>query len=288
MQIEVVDDASEKEDLSEVVTRVGQGRITYYRQPVNVGATANFNACVRRSFGEWVHILHGDDLVRPTFYDTLRSSLEKAPSVGAAFCRMVFVDEDSDWLFLSPIERKTPGVLEHWSERISEGQQIQFPAMVVKRSAYEHLGGFDPRLIHAADWEMWQRLAANYPIWFQPELLACYRLHQASDTSMLVRSGRNIADSRIAVEISASHYPAERRAAIKRRALRNLALMAQGRANSLSVAGDYEAAFNQLCESVKCAINPSVLRCALRVFARYVMRFPKVSVIYRATTPRNT
>ena len=33
--------------------------------------------------------------------------------------------------------------------------------IVVRRRAYERLGGFRTDLPHAADWEMWTRLAAN-------------------------------------------------------------------------------------------------------------------------------
>src|ERR1700712_3803592 len=42
MQIEVVDDASTEPGAAEVVERLGAGRVGYYRQPVNVGASRNF------------------------------------------------------------------------------------------------------------------------------------------------------------------------------------------------------------------------------------------------------
>ena len=37
-------------------------------------------------------------------------------------------------------------------------------SVLVRRNAYERVGGFDPTLVHAADWEMWTRLAAFGPV----------------------------------------------------------------------------------------------------------------------------
>ena len=62
VQIEVIDDHSTQDDPACVVEECGRGRVTYFRHPVNVGPQANFTTCIERARGEWVHILHGDDL----------------------------------------------------------------------------------------------------------------------------------------------------------------------------------------------------------------------------------
>ena len=43
MQIEVVDDCSNKDDPEAVVKSVGRGRVEFHRKPKNAGAIANFN-----------------------------------------------------------------------------------------------------------------------------------------------------------------------------------------------------------------------------------------------------
>ena len=70
MQIEVVDDASE-DDPDEVVAAVGRGRVALPRQPNHSGQHHNLATCIRRSRGDIVHLLHGDDLVLPGFYAAL-------------------------------------------------------------------------------------------------------------------------------------------------------------------------------------------------------------------------
>ena len=63
MQIEVVDDISKDGDVAALVERVGKGRVQFYQQPVNVGNVRNFETCINRARGHYVHLLHGDDYV---------------------------------------------------------------------------------------------------------------------------------------------------------------------------------------------------------------------------------
>ncbi|WP_157578920.1 glycosyltransferase family 2 protein, partial [Pontibacter roseus] len=51
MQIEVVDDASTDADVEKIVQEVGKGRISYYRQPQNVGSLRNFETCINHAKG---------------------------------------------------------------------------------------------------------------------------------------------------------------------------------------------------------------------------------------------
>lgn len=260
MQIEVVDDCSTKDDPEAVVREIGKGRVSFYRQPKNVGPTANFNTCIWRARGYWVHILHGDDMVMPGFYSTLQKAILKESAIGAAFCRWITIDENDLWLSISPLERRTPGILEGWIERIAVSQRIQCPAIVVKREVYERLGGFCNQLIHAADWEMWKRIAIHYKIWFEPQPLACYRLHSSSDSSRLIRSGANIEDTYQAIEISRLYmYRFMDKKAVDKlsaEAKRTYTLYALNTARRLLSKGDRSGAMAQIRAAVRC--NPSL------------------------------
>ncbi|NJL53054.1 MAG: glycosyltransferase [Hydrococcus sp. SU_1_0] len=207
MQIEIVDDCSFQSEPELVVKELGTDRISIYRQPQNVGQIVNWNTCIQRARGHWIHILHQDDIVLPGFYRNLQILLEKENNAGAAFCRHAYIDENNNELYLSALERKTSGILTNWLEQIAVAQRIQFPSIVVKRETYEQLGGFCPHAYSAADWEMWKRIAVNYSILFEPQLLACFRLHLASESSRLIKSGDNIAHTRQAIDISKYYLP---------------------------------------------------------------------------------
>jgi glycosyltransferase involved in cell wall biosynthesis len=199
MQIEVVDDCSTRDDPAAVVQEFGASRVSFFRQPANVGPQANSTTCVQRARGHWVHILHGDHMVRPGFYAALRTAAERASEIHAAFCRVITMDEQNGWLELAEREQATAGIALDLVNRLAVYNTIMFRCMAVRRSAYEVLGGFHPQLFHAADWDMWKRIAAQFPAWYEPEPLALYRIHSGSDTSRLMRTGANITDARRAI-----------------------------------------------------------------------------------------
>jgi glycosyltransferase involved in cell wall biosynthesis len=273
MQIEVIDDRSSQESPEALVDRVGQGRVSFFQNPTNLGLIGNWNQCIQRAKGQWVHILHQDDIVLPGFYQQLQAATPSSSSVGAAFSRFTFMDEDDLWHGLSHIERRTPGVLEHWLEKIAVVQLIQFPAMVVRRSVYEHLGGFCADVHYAADWEMWKRIAAHYEVWFEPQVLACYRQHSGSETSRMVSLGLDIADIRKAIAMSESYLPGEKAEELSERAREHYALYALRTARRMLSNNDTTAAIAQITEAFRCSRSMPIVRSALPLLKSVTKRW---------------
>jgi glycosyltransferase involved in cell wall biosynthesis len=263
MQIEVVDDVSTKDDPETVVRETGQGRVDFFRQPANVGPPTNFTTCARRARGHWVHILHGDDMVRPGFYDAMQRAAASAAAIEAAFCRVITIDESDGWIDLSERESKVAAVIPGLIERLAVYNHIMFPSIVVKRTAYERLGGFHPELFHSADWDMWKRIAAHSPVWYEPEPLALYRIHTMSDTSRLMRTGANIDDARHAIEIAEAYLPPARVRALSRAARRWHALYAVELAQEQASRGDRAAARAQIRAALRCSPSLSVFAAVL-------------------------
>ena len=69
-------------------------RVTVHCEPRNLGLAGIWNRCVERARGQWVDILHQDDLVFPGFDQLLRAGGEKYPEAGAALCRHAYCDEE--------------------------------------------------------------------------------------------------------------------------------------------------------------------------------------------------
>jgi glycosyltransferase involved in cell wall biosynthesis len=273
MQIEVVDDGSTRDDPEAVVREVGGGRVAFFRQPENVGHVRNFDTCLHRSRGHLVHLLHGDDAVRDGFYRRMAEPFARHPEIGAAFCRQIIMDEDGHWTVLSRLEEPRSGVLPNWLERIAEGQRLQAPAIVVRREVYERLGGFDRRIAaYGEDWEMWVRIAAHCPVWYETEPLAVYRVHTRSLSGRTVRSGENGRDLRRAIEINRESLPPERAAELSRRAAEANAHACLRRAFRLANAGERRASLAQLRESVRFSRAPSVLATAAAVLGVWSLR----------------
>lgn len=261
MQIEVFDDASDRDDPAAVVAELGRGRVGFHRQPVNVGHSANFRACLERARGHYVHLLHGDDAVGPGFYEKLQEGFERCPDAGAAFCRQVYIDPQGREIWISEVERSPSGVLSGWLERIAVRQLIQTPSMAVRREVYERLGLFDRRLSWSEDWEMWCRIAANYAVWYEEQPLAYYRVHDTSSTSGKIRSGENLRDVRRAIDLIEVYLPPASRARIRRQSLEHWADDAlRVRAPALLQQGDFAGAAHQVIEALRCSRSPATLR----------------------------
>jgi glycosyltransferase involved in cell wall biosynthesis len=68
MQIEIVDDCSPAWDAEQLWNIFRDPKVCVYRQPRRLGMTGNWNSCIDRARGSWIHILHQVDQVLPGFY----------------------------------------------------------------------------------------------------------------------------------------------------------------------------------------------------------------------------
>lgn len=284
MQIEVVDDCSTVDDPERVVMEIGGGRVGFHRQPSNLGHTRNFNSCLQRSRGELVHLLHGDDFVLDGFYATMGSAFECRPEVGAAFCHHQFVDGEGQPRADAPPLRPRTGLLDDWLSTIAVAQRLQPPTMVVRRSVYEQLGGFDQRILsYGEDWEMWVRIAAAHPVWYQAEALAAYRIQNGSLSGRAMRTGQNVRDFATAIELNHALLPPDRARQITRLARTNTALSAIRKAHRM-LPGDLRTPLVQLREAVRISPSPQVGLRGARLLGHWALM--ALARALRLTTPR--
>ena len=272
MHIEVVDDHSTADHPEDVVARLGGGRVAFHRQPENVGVVGNLNTCLQRSRGELVHLLHGDDLVLEGFYRTLDERLREHPDAGATYCRHLYVDEDGRRVDVAPLEPTSSGILTEGARFLAAEQRIMTPCIVVRRSVYEELGGFDDRLACAEDWEMWIRVATRFPVYYEERPLACYRLHGSSNTGRNLRDGSSLDYTRQAIELFANYFEPTERRAVKRTAFSRYATSGLETARSLQSQGDAAAARAQLRVVWRLEKSPRTAAGIVRVVAGSLAR----------------
>lgn len=252
VQIEVIDDGS-SDDPRSVVEHLGHGRVSFFRVDQPSGAVANFNRCIERSTGQYVHLLHGDDVVLPGFYEAMERVLDGS-TADAAFSRARYIDVDDNPLSETRSERRGTG---SWNDALSVlcvSNRVRPPGAVVRRATYERIGGFREDLPHAADWEMWARIAAYGEIVFVDEILAAYRVHGGSDTAQRVRTADNVRERVEAIKIVNQLVPPERRRTSIRRALGYSAVFASRTALGALRRGDIRAALAQGRAAVSCIL----------------------------------
>ncbi|MEM8694719.1 MAG: glycosyltransferase [Pseudomonadota bacterium] len=219
-EVIVVDDASEN-GLAEEIAAEFAPLVRYVRNPKNLGIVANHNRCIRLARGEFVHILHQDDRLKPDFYEKLVKPLSDDPFLFAAFSRAQIVDDDGRYRSDQSLMQEEAGIAEDFPAQIALRQRVLFPSIIVRRAAYEGVGGFASSLVFAFDMEMWARLSAFGRVWHEPEPLAEYRTHAWSVTNSLGFRTRLIDGMRAAM-LNLDHVADERKQPILTAALYRL------------------------------------------------------------------
>jgi glycosyltransferase involved in cell wall biosynthesis len=201
MQIEVVDDCSpNRNEIEALVNEIGQGRISFYSSPTNVGIYANWNTCIQRARGHWVHILSDDDVLLPGFYQVYGELIRKT-NCSVVVSQSIFTNEHDQWTGMTPPLQQSSGLLENALLVLSETNPIRTPSIVVAREAYEKVGGFTTDLIYTPDWEMWTRLAASTKVAYVNRPYSLFRMHSQSTTNRLILTGESVTDTLSASKI---------------------------------------------------------------------------------------
>ena len=96
-QIEIlVSDNDPTSELSSLVAEWTGGCALYTRNPQNIGTFPNINAAIRRSRGQWIHIVADDDWIGPGFYAAMEGAIATAPGeCGAAVSHHINYREDT-------------------------------------------------------------------------------------------------------------------------------------------------------------------------------------------------
>jgi glycosyltransferase involved in cell wall biosynthesis len=267
MQIEVVDDCSNDNTAFEVAHRIGGGRVTFHRGSENKGLANNWNRCIERARGHWVHILHQDDFVLPGFYGRLLKGAQQSDA-GALFCRYAVANSKGHWLHISELHLESAGLLEDWHASITIQQFIQSPAIAVRRMAYEKVGGFLPHLHYVPDWEMWQRIASQFSFWFEPSILACYRGHRDSATWRMRFDAADAREVREMIDLTVAYHNPDRGRVLAKKARSSWADVAVFHARELLVQAGFTPAWRQIVEALRLSHSPRIIG---RVFSFFVL-----------------
>ena len=175
LQVEVIDDCSPQNDPEPLVrTKYGE-RVSFYRQAQRVGMAANWNSCIQRAHGKFIHILHQDDFVAQGYYREIQRLAVTHPEVSLYSTRSFFVDAES---IITGVTKRVRQLEEptRSTESFFYETPILFPSVTVRRSAYEALGGFRLDLGFVTDCEMWARVTESHGALVSTKVCAFHRL----------------------------------------------------------------------------------------------------------------
>ncbi|MGD0378061.1 MAG: glycosyltransferase [Streptosporangiaceae bacterium] len=184
VRVLIIDDAS-PDDSAEVARKIAAGdpRVEVAVHAANRGNLATFNeGLLEWADGDYCVLMSADDRLTPGALRRARDLLDAHPGVGFVYGHPLWIMHGAPL----PTARTRvrgwsvwPG--QWWLERRFRDAEnlITSPEVVVRTSLQKRVGGYDARLPHAADMEMWMRLAANADVGFIRGVdQAYYRLHE--------------------------------------------------------------------------------------------------------------
>lgn len=185
MEIAVVDDASTQGDPSSLIEGTGRGRARLYKNDRNLGISGNFNRCIELARGQWIHILHSDDIILPGFYEQAEKLIAASEGVQAIAFRCFITDQNGTIDAVTDNLADLTANPQELRRRFLTGTPLQCAGVIVKREAYERRGGFLTSLRLFLDVEMWSRLFFQEKAVYSRECLATFRMHGASASSKI-------------------------------------------------------------------------------------------------------
>jgi len=272
MQIEIVDDGSKDAAWLDDLPSQYLNRVEVYRSSENTGIGDAWNRCISRARGSLVHILHQDDQVLPGFYCRLEEGMRRYPHAAAAVCRYAIADELGNWLTIAHLESPTPRLLDDATTAIAMRDLVQCAGIVVRRSTYGALGGFHKGLTHALDIEMWVRIAASSPIYYDPEILAIWTRHESATTSQQIRLGENTLDIAKAITIWRKHLPEPRSSRLAKAVGRRHSQVALSLGEYLLRENHRGGAMRHLQAALACHNHPQTLFSVAIILIRAMLR----------------
>lgn len=182
-------------DESPEVIRRWEPRLAGWRSHADAGQAAAVNEGVAKGSAPFVCWLNSDDWLLPQGLQRLLQALESHASAPMAYGRT--------WNFVEDKGRMDPVFVRPFSEWLmAQLCIVSQPGTLVRRSAWEAVGGVDESLHMAMDYDLWWRLYRKFgkPA-FVDEFVAVNREHKDTKTSSKRR-----AHYREAMAVVRKHY----------------------------------------------------------------------------------
>jgi len=154
-----------------------EGRLQYVSGP-DGGQAAAVNRGFAQTRGEILAFVNADDTLLPGAVTTAVHTFANRPDVSVVYGNGVYIDENDAPVVPYPVE---PFDVENLARRCFICQ----PAAFFRREAFLAVGGLDPALRFALDYDLWIRMARHSPPLTMVQIdqrLAALRLHGRAKT----------------------------------------------------------------------------------------------------------
>ena len=179
-ELVIVDDGSQDDSLS-VIRRFDDPRIVVLPLPSRHGACRAYNIAYAQCRGTYLGTVDADDLYLPEKLDRQVALLEARPDLDVVGTWIVQIDaggREVDGANAAAVNQpRDLNALDSWVP----SDLLTHSSALIRKSTHDRVGGLNPQLHLAPDFELWLRfLAHGGRFTMMPERLTAYRSHPAN------------------------------------------------------------------------------------------------------------
>jgi len=152
-------------------------RIRLVRQPATIHVIEHWNACLREANGDYVILLHSDDMIDRDFLKACGAVLDSRSGTQMVSCLYRLVDESG--LVLNS-QQRCGAEGESPLDMLLRRNHVSPPSLLVRRSFYALSGYYNPEIRYCADYDLAVRGAAEGGLVFLDQYLCSYRRHSSN------------------------------------------------------------------------------------------------------------
>lgn len=167
----VVDDGSEDDTRAVLEPFLGDKRVRYFYQE-NQGQSVARNYALAQSSGEFIAFLDSDDLWCPNKLEKQLSAFDANPDADIVHGDEVLIDEQGEVITEKNMKRYSGRI----TRQLLADNSVSITTALVKRRCFQEMGGFDTSVGVADDYDLWLRFSAKYRFYYEPGIVASYRV----------------------------------------------------------------------------------------------------------------
>ncbi|ALX66681.1 glycosyltransferase [Microbacterium sp. XT11] len=204
----VIDDCYPDESVPEFFRTLADERVTYVRNPRNLGITENYREAIRRATTPYITILGCDDLLHPNYVDVVSNVAERVPDADVIQPGVDVIDESGAVVrplvdrvkqgLLAPRGGKGIAVLraERMATSLIRGDWLYWPSLTFRTETLKRID-FRDGLPIIQDLALLMDVAFDGgALAYTPEVAFSYRRHGASASQKTLLDGRRFRDER--------------------------------------------------------------------------------------------
>ncbi len=156
--------------------------LQYFRGEKFLPLGAARNAAIEKATGKYIAFLDSDDIWLPEKLEKQVALMESNRALGLVYSDCYFIDSAG-----TPGEKTcfhhSPPFRGMAFNQLFQSNPIALLTAIITREAFNKAGIFNPKYEIGEEYDLWLRIAQNYPIDFIEQPLGKYRVHSQSTTS---------------------------------------------------------------------------------------------------------